>query len=145
MAPPQHIVLAKAWIRKGDAFLIVRRADGELQAPGAWFIPGGKVELGGGRNVIEETLRREVEEEVGLRIGEDFVLIDNNAFVRVDGAPVVGLTFLVSYAGGNAQALEETSEVRWLSLDELLEWRGFEDYMQREVAALAGHFRRQIQ
>ncbi|MBI4080050.1 NUDIX domain-containing protein [Candidatus Kaiserbacteria bacterium] len=44
-------------------YLLVRREDGP------WFFPGGKVLKG---ETLEETLKREIEEETGLKAGVDY-------------------------------------------------------------------------
>lgn len=49
----------KALIRRGDQFLVVEEMDGQ------WALPGGRINVG---EDIEECLRREVREEIGLDI-----------------------------------------------------------------------------
>ena len=39
-----HIVLVKGWVEKDGKFLMARRSRKEIQAPGQWSIPGGKME-----------------------------------------------------------------------------------------------------
>jgi 8-oxo-dGTP diphosphatase len=48
------------------AFLLTSRPQGKVYA-GFWEFPGGKLEVG---ETVEQALRRELEEEIGLTIGE---------------------------------------------------------------------------
>ncbi|MDX1734206.1 MAG: 8-oxo-dGTP diphosphatase MutT [Halioglobus sp.] len=55
-----------------DRILLSRRADGAHQG-GLWEFPGGKVEVG---ESLEAALRRELLEELGIRIGPSIELIE---------------------------------------------------------------------
>jgi 8-oxo-dGTP pyrophosphatase MutT (NUDIX family) len=132
-----HIVAVKAWVKKDKKFLLARRGLEEVHMPGVWSIPGGKVDDSSETvNVLQETLKREVLEEVGLEITDEIELIFNNTFIRSDGASVVGLTFLCYWRSGEAKPLEDTSEVGWFTIEELLEMDGIEDFLKREIIAL---------
>ncbi len=134
------IVLTKCWVQKGDKFLIARRAETEVHAPGTWSIPGGKVDGEDMDDILQVTLAKEVKEEVGLEIDEQRItLIKNNSFTRSDGAKVVGITFIANYRSGIAEALDQTTEVAWLSLSELKAREDLEDFMLREIEALEKH------
>lgn len=134
---PFHIVQVQAWIQKGDQFLLARRSDKELQAGGLWALPGGKVEHEGRKsNILQGTLRQEIREEVGLEVDDQMAIIANAAFVRKDGAPVVSLTFLCQWASGQAQPLEDTAEVGWFTLDQLLQLADAPEYLVRYIKAL---------
>jgi ADP-ribose pyrophosphatase YjhB (NUDIX family) len=135
-----HIVAVKAWVKKGDKYLLARRGMNEVHMPGVWSIPGGKVDGYGDKvDVLQETLKREVLEEVGLEITDEIELIFNNTFTRSDGASVVGLTFLCHWKSGEAKALEDTSEVKWFTLAELIQMEELEDFLKREISILSSH------
>jgi 8-oxo-dGTP diphosphatase len=53
-------------IRADDAFLLTSRPSGKPYA-GYWEFPGGKLEIG---ESVEQALRRELQEELGIDIGE---------------------------------------------------------------------------
>ncbi|HRO65807.1 MAG TPA: NUDIX domain-containing protein [Candidatus Dojkabacteria bacterium] len=133
-----HIVTVKAWVKKGDKYLLARRGMSEVHMPGVWSIPGGKVDDDGETvNILQETLKREVLEEVGVEITDEIDLVYNNSFKRSDGASVVGLTFLCHWKTGEAQPLEEILEVGWFTLDELIDKEDVADFLKREIRALA--------
>jgi 8-oxo-dGTP diphosphatase len=48
-----------------DRWLLIRRSLDSVRWPGAWDLPGGKMEAG---ETVETALRREVREETGLEI-----------------------------------------------------------------------------
>ena len=132
-----HIVAVKAWVKKGDTYLLARRGMNEVHMPGIWSIPGGKVdECGETVNILQDTLKREVLEEVGLEITYEIDLVFNNIFKRSDGASVVGLTFLCHWKSGEAKPLEDTSEVKWFTLTELLGMEDVEEFLKREIRVL---------
>ena len=133
------IVLLKCWIEKEGKFLIARRAESEVHAAGTWSLPGGKVDRDDTDNILQVTLAKEIKEEVGLEIDHRMHLLRNNSFTRSDGAKVVNLTFIADYKSGEAEALDQTTEVAWLSLPELKARTDFEDFMMREIEALEGH------
>lgn len=133
------IVLVKCWVQKGNKFLIARRAETEVHAAGVWSIPGGKVDEKDTDSVLQVTLAKEVEEEVGLTIENRISLIHNNSFTRSDGVHVVGLTFISQHKKGTAKALDQTSEIAWLTLEELQARTDLEDFMKREIEMLANH------
>ena len=76
-----HIVAVKAWVKKGDRYLLARRSMEELHMPGAWSLPGGKVENDEDTiDILQKTLKREIFEEVGLEITNEIELLFNNIF-----------------------------------------------------------------
>ncbi len=60
----QRVVVAAVLIDQGRV-LLARRAANKRIAPGKWHLPGGHVESG---ESPEEALRREIREELGVRI-----------------------------------------------------------------------------
>jgi len=132
-----HIVAVKAWVKKGDRYLLARRSMEELHMPGAWSLPGGKVENDEDTiDILQKTLKREIFEEVGLEITNEIELLFNNTFKRSDGSYVVGLTFFTHWKSGEAEPLEETSEVEWFTIEELLGMDDIEYFLKREISVL---------
>ncbi|MBN2015496.1 NUDIX hydrolase [Candidatus Dojkabacteria bacterium] len=65
MSNPIHIVTVIVVLKHRNKYLLVQRDHNEDIFPGKWQNLGGKVEVG---ERIEEALRREVKEEIGISI-----------------------------------------------------------------------------
>ncbi|MBW4666415.1 MAG: 8-oxo-dGTP diphosphatase MutT [Cyanomargarita calcarea GSE-NOS-MK-12-04C] len=111
-SPPHKIIgVAVIWSNEGN-ILIDRRATSSMMG-GLWEFPGGKVEIS---ETIEECIKREIEEELGIEIevGEHLITIDHTyTHLRV--------TLTVHHCrhlSGIPQPLE-CDEIRWVSLEEL--------------------------
>ena len=115
-----HIVLVQAIAFKDGKALIAQRSHQELQAPGMWSLPGGKVELyGSADDVIENTLHAEFREEVGIELEPMIEYLRSGSFVRNDGSSVVTLCFLADWKAGEAKPLEDSIAVDWIAQDQL--------------------------
>ncbi len=134
---PLHVIAVTAIVKKGNKYLLAKRSANDDQAPGAWSIPGGKVEKKEGERRLEETLKKEVMEEVGLEIKDEVKLVYNDSFIRSSGDFVVMLTFLCDYKKGVAKPLEDQEEIRWLTLDEVLRMKDLPDYTRKRFEALS--------
>lgn len=141
---PTHVVAVVGFVQKGNKFLIAKRNSDDPQAGGEWSIPGGKVETGEGASkyILEGTLKKEVEEEVGIQIKDEMELIVNGGFVRVSGHHVVILTFLCKWKSGRAKPLEDQEEVRWVTLTELKKMTDLPDYTRDRVGFLEDYLKR---
>jgi 8-oxo-dGTP diphosphatase len=107
-----------------DRVLLVRR--GAPPSQGKWSIPGGLIHLG---ERIEDAVRREVEEECGLRVrllgvcgvidrvvrGEE---AESGSAARIRYHYVI-IDFAATPIGGKLQAGSDAAEARWVDLDEL--------------------------
>jgi 8-oxo-dGTP pyrophosphatase MutT (NUDIX family) len=115
-----NIVLVSGVIEKNGEFLIAQRGHDEIQAPGKWSIPGGKVEVEGeDLNVLEDSLKREIKEEVGIVIHDDPIYVRSGSFIRVDKSPVVTTLFLCKWKSGIAKPLEDSIDVAWIDIKDL--------------------------
>lgn len=131
-----HVVAVFAFVEKKGKILLARRSLEDPQTPGVWFIPGGKVDLEEGDDILEKTLKREVMEEVGIEIEDEIVLIGDEGFYRVSGHHVVGLTFLCKWKSGVAKPLEDQEDVRWFTKKELKNFKELPDYFRPRVEKL---------
>ena len=116
-----HLVLVNAIVEKKGKILVSQRSLEETHDPEKWTIPGGKVERTEGNvwNVIEKTLFDEVREEAGIEIEENVQFIANNTFIRSTGQHVIALIFLCHWKSGEAKALEDTNDVKWITKEEI--------------------------
>ncbi|MEI6887002.1 MAG: NUDIX domain-containing protein [bacterium] len=131
-----HVVLVTAFIRKDNKFLLAKRSFKDSQAGGMWALPGGKVDEDKGPNVIEYTLKRELEEEVGVEIKEQITYIYSSSFVRSSGHSVINLCFLCEWESGEAKPLEDHEDIRWFTLEELINFSELPKYLIGNVESL---------
>jgi len=109
-------VAAHGLIKKGDKYLVTRRADSDDYMPGYWDAPGGTLDFG---EDLKKALKREIKEEVGLniRIGKVISACD---YVSGELRHQFMITYLCDYASGEIKMdLAEHDEYRWVNLDEL--------------------------
>lgn len=104
---------------RGASVLLIRRAT--PPRAGAWSLPGGGQELG---ETVEETARRELLEETGLRVEGGLVLVDVVDSVTHDEAGRVRFHYtLVDFAGfaapGEPMAGGDSAAAAWVPLDAL--------------------------
>jgi len=118
--------------------LILKRSAHEKAHPGKWATPGGKMEwvdfditrptrMNGDvidfENSIEDLLRREIKEEAGLEVEDDFRYINSNTFIRPDGIPVVLVKFAVQYRLGEVTIEKESfDDFAWVNQEEAEEY-----------------------
>lgn len=105
-----------AVVRDGE-YLLIERAPGEDHAPGTVAFPGGKVEESAGdTRPIESTVRRELDEELGISVGAvDYVT--SSVFEADTGTEVINVVTHCEDVG-DIPAVCDPEEVRdflWLS------------------------------
>ena len=115
MTAQKPIEVSAGIFYRDGMLLAAQRPEGKPWA-GYWEFPGGKGDDG---ETPEETLRRELAEELGVKIRECRILktIDHDY-----GDHVVRLSFFLIAAYDGAPSPEEEQNVRWISpreLDEL--------------------------
>lgn len=106
-----------------DRYLMMVRGAGEEYLPGALSFPGGKVEGAGlVDDILEATVRREVQEEVGVEVHDDITYVESHSFVG-DGEPCVDVVFLCRYKYGEARTGDpgEVGSVHWMTYKEIME------------------------
>ena len=121
----KFIVNVEAAIYKEGKFLIVKRSEEEDHAAGELALVGGKVEIETNDvidNILEKTVKREIEEEVSIQVDDEMHYLESKFFVSETMNGVVDIVFLCKYKQGTARCndLEEVAEVYWLSADEIL-------------------------
>jgi 8-oxo-dGTP diphosphatase len=115
---PRAQLAVGAIVVHDDRLLLIRRGRGP--AAGSWSVPGGRVEHG---ELLAEATVRELREETGLEgvcgplVGIVERFLDDAHFVILDHR----VTLLDPEAP--AVAGDDASEVAWVSLDEVAEWR----------------------
>ncbi len=111
-------------VRSTDGrYLMTIRGAGESYLPGVLAFPGGKVEdAGSADDILEETLRREIREEVGVEVHDEMVYVESKSFVA-EGDPVVDVVFLCRYHSGEAVVgdPDEVAAVHWMTAEEIIQ------------------------
>ena len=115
------IVNVEGAIFKDGRYLLITRGAEETHAAGTLSLVGGKVEADASRNVLEETLRREIQEEVGIEIKADLTYVESNSFVADDGDRVVDVVFLCFYKSSTPTIADpgEVAAIHWMTPDEI--------------------------
>jgi 8-oxo-dGTP diphosphatase len=124
-----HEVVITAIIVKDNKYLITRRSPNKKRFPGMWTVPGGKLEASDylalpkdtenyWYNVLEQTLRREVKEEVGIDIA-NIEYVTSLATVHADGSPSLVISCMADYVSGEIKLqVEENDQFAWVGLEE---------------------------
>ncbi len=151
MASPTHILHAPRAARQGELrlgcsavlldetgsrVLLTRRSDN-----GQWCLPGGRVDAG---ESVAESIEREFYEETGLRVQAKRLIgvysDPDQLIVYPDGNRVhmIVLTFVVERLGGEIGLSNETTDIRFVPLEEALAMDLFHDHVTQLRDALAG-------
>jgi ADP-ribose pyrophosphatase YjhB (NUDIX family) len=132
-ADNMFIVNTEAAIYKDGRYLICKRSEKEDHAPGGLALIGGKVELeGASSDILERTIVREVEEEVGLVIEGRPRYVHSTSFVTDKGEPVVNVIFLCEQFSGEPRAVstDEVAAVYWMTPEEVYGNPNAADYLK---------------
>jgi 8-oxo-dGTP diphosphatase len=146
-----HYVVVTGIIVKDGKFLIVKRSPKEKAFPGLWTVPGGKLRKSDYAstpkdtsdhwyNVLENLLRREVKEEVGLKIKNIRYLL-SLVYIRSDGWPTIVISLYYDYAGGEIKLSPELTDYAWVSAGELKDFKlvaGLREEIEMVDKALKG-------
>ena len=124
-----HEVAITAIVVKDGKYLIERRSLAKKRFPNMWTVPGGKLETTDyvklqkdtkdyWYNILEQVLRREVREEVGLQI-KNIEYVTSLATIHADGAPSLVISCMADWESGEVTLQEsETDQFAWVSLAE---------------------------
>lgn len=116
--PERPIASMAACVFKDDKILIIRRANPPSQ--GMWSLPGGMIELG---ETIQETTKREVEEECGIEIDVGDVFLVRNLIVPDDKRDIqfhyIVTWMLAHYKSGEARPGSDAMDTKWVTAEEL--------------------------
>lgn len=146
MPPVTYIVNVEAAIYQGDKYLMIVRGRGETESPGELALPGGKVDIVGTLDrILEETLQREVREEVNVEIEPGLHYVESKTFLMNTGYPVVDIVFLCRYKSGEPEIrdAQEVESIRWMTAQEILDLPEAPDWTRQSIR-LAEELRRQV-
>jgi len=140
-----HKVIVKAWIRKDNKFLLAKRSSTEKHHAGVWSLPGGNIENDVCDLILENSLNKEIKEEIGIEIKPEIFITYNNGFIKdSDGSHVINVTFLCDWKSGEARPLEDTSEIEWFTLNELKKINNPSDFLSKEIEYLVKYLKKYV-
>lgn len=111
-----------------NELLITERSDKELQGAGLFSYPGGKVENFKvsskeevKHSILEETIKRELFEECGVKVEDNLRIINNHAFQRFDGKYCIMIIFLAKLKKQKKIKLDksEIKKIHWKLFGEI--------------------------
>lgn len=117
------IVNVEGAIWKSDKWLIIERSKKEVHAGGLLSLVGGKVDIEGTTSdILERTVKREILEEVGVKVKDKLDYVHSTSFVTDEGENVIDVVFLCEYHSGEAfsKSPDEVEHVLWLTSDEII-------------------------
>lgn len=130
------IVNVEGAIKKNDKWLIIERSKKEEHAGGLLSLVGGKVDKEGiSSDILERTLKREIWEEVDVKVKDKLDYVHSTSFVTDEGLHVVDVVFLCEYESGEAfpKSPNEVEEVFWLTSEEVLNCSKAPVYLKESI------------
>lgn len=132
------IVNIEGAILKDGRYLLVVRGEQKDHAPGALTLVGGKVELFQNPNqddVLENTLRREIMEEVTIEIEDEMEYVESVGFATDSGEPVVDVIFLCKYRSGTPGIgdKKEVAALHWMTPQEIIKSMKVPEWTRRSI------------
>lgn len=121
-------VVITAIVAKDGKYLVLQRAAWEKKFPLRWTVPGGKLSTEDyvhlpkdtpdyWYNVMERTLRREVQQEAGIQI-KNIRYVTSLADAREDDDPSLVISCLADFKSGKVKYDESMIDHRWVDLKE---------------------------
>ncbi|WP_102272103.1 NUDIX hydrolase [Cytobacillus massiliigabonensis] len=110
-------------VYKENKWLIIERSMKEGHAGGLLSFVGGTVENeGNSTDILERTLRRELFEEVGVKVKEKMEYVRNTSFKLDDSSEVIDIVYLCELEEGEPfpKSPEEVAAVYWMTTDEIV-------------------------
>lgn len=102
-----EVAITAIIIKPGNKYLAIRRSPNKKRFPSMWTVPGGRLESKDylelpkdtenyWYNTLEQTLAREVKEEVGLDVN-NVKYLTSLATVHADGSPSIVISCIADY------------------------------------------------
>lgn len=111
----RFFVALKGAIFNKNKFLIIKRSNKTRGEHGFWEFPGGRMEFG---ETPEETLGRELLEEVGLKV-EIIKPLNSWSFFRDENTQIVGITYLCKAVSSEVILSEEHVDCAWVTFEDI--------------------------
>lgn len=134
----RYVLNVEGVVVRDSEYLLIQRAAAEEHAGGSLAFPGGKVEASPGTSdPIEATARRELLEEIGIRIGA-VEYVCSRTFETETGLECVNIVTRCEHIGGEPSPREpdEVADVVWLSPEAIAAHEKAPDYLKADVARI---------
>lgn len=123
-----HYIVVTGILVKNNKFLITKRADWEKAFPGRWTVPGGKLEVldytlrekdtpHHWYTVLEDLLKREILEEVGLEI-KNIKYVTSLVYIRPDKIPCLIISLWAEPLSDKVKLCHALTDYKWVGLEE---------------------------
>lgn len=114
----RYLVNVDVALRRDETWLLIVRGLGEEHAAGTLSLVGGTVDADSrGGDVITDTGRREVLEEIGVDLdGVELAYADSTFFVSDTGSPVINVVLAGELPEGAEPVIaspQEVADIRW--------------------------------
>jgi 8-oxo-dGTP pyrophosphatase MutT (NUDIX family) len=119
----KFIVNVEGCIIHKDKILMILRGDTESHAPNTLAFPGGQVESKDSDvSTLEDTIKREIYEEVGLKIVEHFEYLENKKFITQKGNNILDVVMFckINDIANTKIDNDEVRDCMWMGVDEIL-------------------------
>ena len=135
-----YTVVVEGVIPKDDRWLLIKRSMQEEHEPGVISLVGGRVETTGfSHNVLEQSLRREVREEINASIQEKMQYLWSSCITTKKGEQIVTIVFLCTYESGEIGIGEEdeVADILYMDTDAILESEDIPEYVKKSIQLAA--------
>lgn len=122
MDSEQFYVTVEGAIYKDGKWLMIVRSEKESHAAGLLSMAGGTVSYSDPLSqTLEEALKREIQEEVGLTVSGPFTYITSSHFMSDIGERVINIVLATAYTGDEPAIPkeDEVAGVEWMSFEEI--------------------------
>ncbi|MCA1054012.1 NUDIX domain-containing protein [Rossellomorea aquimaris] len=129
------IVNVEGAIHRNGKWLLIRRSEKEEHAAGCLSLVGGKCDREGvSSDILERTLKREIQEEVGTEV-TGLTYVNSSSFVTDTGIHVVDIVFLCHFHSGEPypKSKEEVSDVIWMTTADILSHEEIPVYLKNNI------------
>jgi len=145
-----HYIVATCILVRDGKFLIAKRAPTEKAFPNLWTVPGGTLESKDYKNrpcdtscqwynIFEDVCKREVEEEVGIKVGK-IKYLTSLIFIRPDNIPTLVASMFAYTNESNVKLSEELVDHAWVTLQEAKKYELI-DGIYEELELLEKHLK----
>ena len=131
-----YTVVVEGVIPKDGRWLLIKRSMQEEHEPGAISLVGGRVETTGfSHDVLEQSLKREVMEEINASIQEKMQYLWSSCITTEKGEQIVTVVFLCTYESGEIRIgeEEEVADILYMDTDAILESEDIPEYVKKSI------------